>query len=447
MLCNRTALSLAFAWAMAAGSAWAGVFDASAYMVTNLGGVPNDPQSPNGPTNFYAYSLTDSGQVTGYGMQLTSSGAYNEVLCSWNPSTGFVQDLTTPTSQNAGGATNTPYQYNYVPVAGNNAGTVVWSDSNGAGHVWSSGAGDTTPSALSGQSACWINSSGLVVGGADPVGGTSTGIVYNSVTKSTVTLPGVGYYVNDAGQVGGTENNFTTAFVWSQTASNGWAQGVTNLSGMCWAPGISQNGRYVTGQDPTYTTGMLYDNGTKQYTTLGAGTGISVNNNGWVGGSTSSVTGNYAYTTPIPTAWLWDGTTLHSGDLSALLPSGYTAAAVMAVNDSDQLLVWGEDGTDIQNVHSFLLTPTIPGDANLDGRVNVNDLTILLSHFGQSGMDWNEGDFNGDTVVDVNDLTILLSNFGRTAAASGLAAVPEPGAVALLGAGLIGLWAVVRRKH
>ena len=65
----------------------------------------------------------------------------------------------------------------------------------------------------------------------------------------------------------------------------------------------------------------------------------------------------------------------------------------------------------------MLLTPTpytapLAGDANLDGKVDVNDLTVVLAHFGRSGMAWNEGDFNGDGRVNVNDLTILLSNFG-----------------------------------
>ena len=64
-------------------------------------------------------------------------------------------------------------------------------------------------------------------------------------------------------------------------------------------------------------------------------------------------------------------------------------------------------------LHGFLLTAALPGDANLDGRVDVNDLTIVLSHFGQSGMGWSQGEFTGDGMVDVNDLTIVLSQFGQ----------------------------------
>ena len=61
----------------------------------------------------------------------------------------------------------------------------------------------------------------------------------------------------------------------------------------------------------------------------------------------------------------------------------------------------------------------LPGDANLDGKVDVNDLTIVLTNFGKTGgTSWGTGDFNGDGKVDVNDLTIVLSHFGQSAGAS-----------------------------
>ena len=71
---------------------------------------------------------------------------------------------------------------------------------------------------------------------------------------------------------------------------------------------------------------------------------------------------------------------------------------------------------------SIVLEPTIPGDANLDGKVNVNDLTIVLSNFGQTtNMNWSTGDFNGDGRVDVNDLTIVLAHFGQSVGSGGVA--------------------------
>ena len=72
--------------------------------------------------------------------------------------------------------------------------------------------------------------------------------------------------------------------------------------------------------------------------------------------------------------------------------------------------------------------PLLPGDANGDGRVDINDLTIVLANFGRStGMTWSTGDFIGDGTVDINDLTIVLANFGQGtgSSAAGLAATPR----------------------
>ncbi|QQR51960.1 hypothetical protein IPG36_05150 [bacterium] len=50
----------------------------------------------------------------------------------------------------------------------------------------------------------------------------------------------------------------------------------------------------------------------------------------------------------------------------------------------------------------------VPGDVNLDGVVDINDLSALL-------LGWNNTpnlqDFNNDGRVDVYDLSILLTNW------------------------------------
>ncbi len=86
----------------------------------------------------------------------------------------------------------------------------------------------------------------------------------------------------------------------------------------------------------------------------------------------------------------------------------------------------------------------MPVDAYGDGRVDINDLTIVLANFGRStGMGWSTGDFTGGGTVDLNDLTIVLANFGTTYGSAGLAAVPEPSSFLLFGLAAVSLAACV----
>jgi len=52
------------------------------------------------------------------------------------------------------------------------------------------------------------------------------------------------------------------------------------------------------------------------------------------------------------------------------------------------------------------------GDANLDGMVNVQDMSILSTNWGKDSAVWAEADFNGDRLVNLQDLGILTSNWG-----------------------------------
>jgi hypothetical protein len=57
------------------------------------------------------------------------------------------------------------------------------------------------------------------------------------------------------------------------------------------------------------------------------------------------------------------------------------------------------------------------GDIDEDGDVDLQDLAILLAHFGTaSGAHWADGDLEGDGDVELQDLAILLANFGSTCA-------------------------------
>jgi len=95
---------------------------------------------------------------------------------------------------------------------------------------------------------------------------------------------------------------------------------------------------------------------------------------------------------------------------------------------------------------SLDIAATLPGDANLDGKVDVTDLGRMGGMFGQSGA-WADGDFSGDGLIDVIDLAQVGQNFGQSVPLSGfddaspVAHAPLPGAMSA-GLALIGLTAI-----
>jgi hypothetical protein len=87
---------------------------------------------------------------------------------------------------------------------------------------------------------------------------------------------------------------------------------------------------------------------------------------------------------------------------------------------------------------SVLLAFTRTGDANLDGVVNDNDVTIVGASYapGVPQPHWQLGDFDYNGFVDDNDVTLLGAFYDPTATPAHLvpamAAVPEPATWALL---------------
>jgi hypothetical protein len=73
-----------------------------------------------------------------------------------------------------------------------------------------------------------------------------------------------------------------------------------------------------------------------------------------------------------------------------------------------------------------------PGDANLDGIVDDDDLSLLLANWtgvGGEGKTWAQGDFTGNGAVSDSDLSLLLANWTGRAP---VAAIPEPAGLSLL---------------
>lgn len=131
---------------------------------------------------------------------------------------------------------------------------------------------------------------------------------------------------------------------------------------------------------------------------------------------------------------------------------------------------------DLEDFRSHNAGLVLAADANFDGHVDFLDFTALSTHFGQGTFQFGAGDFNNDGAVDFLDFTVLSTNFGASlspaeaagvvawgnAAAHGNAAeitaidtfalthessaVPEPGALGLVGIGAAGLLARRRRR-
>ncbi|MEM1011809.1 MAG: hypothetical protein AAGI46_06265 [Planctomycetota bacterium] len=98
----------------------------------------------------------------------------------------------------------------------------------------------------------------------------------------------------------------------------------------------------------------------------------------------------------------------------------------------------------------------LPGDANLDGTVDLADFGILRANFGLSAGDFpipqfRLADFNGDATVDLADFGILRANFGSSAPSDVAAldawyasVVPEPATASIVS--LAGLTLLRRRR-
>jgi hypothetical protein len=107
---------------------------------------------------------------------------------------------------------------------------------------------------------------------------------------------------------------------------------------------------------------------------------------------------------------------------------------------------------------SILMAFTRTGDANLDGLVNDDDVTIVGATYapGVAQPSWALGDFDYNGFVDDDDITLLGALYDPSAppvaapdAVSGalVAAVPEPSAIRLFIAGCAGALAFTRRRN
>ena len=92
----------------------------------------------------------------------------------------------------------------------------------------------------------------------------------------------------------------------------------------------------------------------------------------------------------------------------------------------------------------FMLAPSVPGDANGDGVVNDDDLSLQLANWGrdatgQPGRGWGFGEFDGLAPIGDDDLSLLLANWTPV---RGALEIPEP-----VTASIVALGALVALRH
>ncbi len=89
--------------------------------------------------------------------------------------------------------------------------------------------------------------------------------------------------------------------------------------------------------------------------------------------------------------------------------------------------------------------PYLPGDANLDGSVDVSDFNIWNSNKLNNVAAWCAGDFTADGSIDVSDFNVWNSNKLMSSGRPGVVPEPQFGWLMLLGAGAGA--ALVRSRH
>ena len=119
---------------------------------------------------------------------------------------------------------------------------------------------------------------------------------------------------------------------------------------------------------------------------------------------------------------VWDHETYRPLDRNETWPLLTTGGSIsmqdvtLTVTGFQHPYVFTLTATDLPQNNSLVLgLDPHPGDANMDGSVNVGDLGIMAGNWGRTGMLWGEGDFTGEGDVNVGDLGVLSGAWGWTA--------------------------------
>jgi hypothetical protein len=146
-----------------------------------------------------------------------------------------------------------------------------------------------------------------------------------------------------------------------------------------------------------------------------------------------------AYLTSGRNGGTWDGPGIDSSAIgaSAFHALGSAEASEALALTGTQTAIWNGQTVDATSV---LVKYTYGGDANLDGKINVDDYGRIDFNIGLGTSGWFNGDFNYDGKVNVDDYGIIDFNVGIqgapipnagsvssvTLSSPGISAVPEP---------------------
>ena len=113
--------------------------------------------------------------------------------------------------------------------------------------------------------------------------------------------------------------------------------------------------------------------------------------------------------------WTTLATDVAAGSPSVGVPHSYAWTVPDVVDDS----VWvrvrmdnsGTDYYDVSNLPFSIVPAPVPGDANNDGVVDVDDLVLVITNWGPCIGSPCNADVNNDTFVNVNDLVLVITNW------------------------------------
>lgn len=146
----------------------------------------------------------------------------------------------------------------------------------------------------------------------------------------------------------------------------------------------------------------------------------------------------------------WGGGGINSSEIAANIanPSGTNTNSDFDDNDystfgAPNRFNSNASEQDFSQLRAWWNAPRTPGDANIDGKVDIADLYILATHWQATGdFSWLDADFTDDNLINAADLAILAAHWQQGAAspvslsfnAAMLSAgvTPEPATIALL---------------